>query len=66
MFSSTIKPIALSQAEAAGAVSLSEREIRRAIADGEIEVHYRGRKCLVDYEDLLAWYKALPTARPAA
>lgn len=58
-----VEPIALSQVDAAVLVGLSEREIRRAIADGELGVHYRGRKCLVDYQDLMAWYRALPMER---
>ncbi|PTU55368.1 hypothetical protein DBB34_14520 [Sphaerisporangium cinnabarinum] len=60
----SIRSIALTQAQAAMAVGLSEREIRRAIAAGEIEVHYRGRRALVDVDDLRAWFKALPTERP--
>lgn len=56
--------IAVPQGRAGELVGLSEREIRRAIAAGEIEVHYRGRRALVDVDDLRAWFKALPTVRP--
>lgn len=62
----TPQPIAVPRSEAAALVGLSDRELRRAIADGELEVHYRGRSPLVDYADLIAWYKALPTSRPGA
>jgi len=59
-----LRPIALARDDAASLVGLSDRELKRAIDAGEIEAHYRGRKCLVDYEDLIAWYRALPTSRP--
>ncbi|KRC37541.1 hypothetical protein ASE15_05350 [Oerskovia sp. Root22] len=55
--------IAVARPVAAALVGLSDRELKRAIDAGEIEAHYRGRKCLVDVEDLRAWYKALPTER---
>lgn len=58
-------PIALPRPEAAALVGLSDRELKRAIDDGEIEVRYRGRKCLVSYGDLIEWYRALPAEKPA-
>lgn len=66
MSTSTADPIALPRPEAAQRVGLSDKELKRAIDDGELEAHWRGRKCLVDYADLQAWYKALPSQSPAA
>lgn len=57
-------PIAVPRSKAAELVGISDRELRRAIHAGELEVHYRGRLPLVDYNDLIAWYKALPTSLP--
>lgn len=59
-------PIAVPRAEAAALVGVSDRDLKRAIDKGELEVHYRGRRPLVDYADLQAWYKALPTSPPGA
>lgn len=58
-------PIALPRPQAAALVGLSDRELKRAIDDGEIRVRYRGRKCLVDYADLREWFDALPAERQA-
>lgn len=58
--------IALPRPDAAALVGLSDKELKRAIDDGELEAHWRGRKCLVDYADLHAWYKALPPHPPVA
>lgn len=66
MSASTADPIALSRPKAAALVDLSDKELKRAIDDGELEAHWRGRKCLVDYADLQAWFKALPPHPPAA
>jgi excisionase family DNA binding protein len=63
---STADLIALPRPQAASLVGLSDRELKRAIDDGELEAHWRGRKCLVDYADLQTWYKALPQHSPAA
>lgn len=62
----TADPIAVPRPEAARLVGLSDKELKRAIDQGELEAHWRGRKCLVDYADLHAWYKALPPQSPAA
>jgi len=58
--------IAIPRPEAARLVGLSDKELKRAIDDGELEAHWRGRKCLVDYADLHAWFKALPQHAPVA
>lgn len=60
---SAITPIAVPRSEAAALVGLSDRELKRAIDDGEIRSRYRGRKCLVDYADLREWFDALPAER---
>lgn len=60
MSTSTADPIALPRPQAASLVGLSDRELKRAIDDGEIRVRYRGRKCLVDYGDLREWFDGLP------
>lgn len=57
-------PIALPLPEAAAAVGLSERELRRAIAANELAPRYRGSKPLIDVEELRDWFRALPTERP--
>lgn len=62
----TTEPIAIPRPEAARIVGLSDKELKRAIDDGELEAHWRGRKCLVDFADLHAWYKALPPHAPTA
>jgi excisionase family DNA binding protein len=62
-----VDPIALPRPEAAALVGLSDRELKRAIDDGELSVRYRGRKCLVDYADLREWFDTLPAEKtPAA
>ncbi|WP_164545197.1 helix-turn-helix domain-containing protein [Antribacter gilvus] len=58
--------IAVPRPQAAALVGLSDKELKRAIDDGEIRVRYRGRKCLVDYSDLRAWFDALPAQKPGA
>jgi excisionase family DNA binding protein len=58
--------IAVPRREAAALVGVSTRELDRAIADGEIQVKYRGRKPLVDYSDLRDWFESLPADKPAA
>lgn len=60
---SAITPIAVPRSEAAALVGLSDRELKRAIDDGEVAARYRGRKCLVDYADLREWFAALPAER---
>lgn len=54
-------PIGLPRPQAAALVGLSDRELKRAIDDGEIQARYRGRKCLVDYADLREWFDGLPS-----
>lgn len=61
-----VELISLPRPEAAAIVGLSDRELKRAIDDGEIKVRYRGRKCLVDYTDLRAWFDALPASKPGS
>lgn len=61
-----VDPIALPRPEAAALVGLSDRELKRAIDDGELRVRYRGRKCLVDYTDLREWFDTLPAEKPNA
>jgi hypothetical protein len=47
-------------------VGLSDRELKRAIDNGELLARWRGRKCLVDYRDLREWFDALPSQKPTA
>jgi excisionase family DNA binding protein len=60
---STVAQIGIPRPEAAALVGLSDRELKRAIDDGEIKVRYRGRKCLVDYADLREWFDNLPAEK---
>jgi len=64
--STLAEPIGLPRPEAAALVGLSDRELKRAIDNGELRVRYRGRKCLVDYADLREWFDALPSEPPTA
>jgi excisionase family DNA binding protein len=59
--------IAYSYAEAAEAVGLSERTIRRAVADGELVSHIRKGQSTprVLHDDLVAWVESWPTERSA-
>lgn len=59
-----VQRIAVSRADAAELVGLSDMELKRAIDNDEIRVKYRGRKCLIDVADLKAWFDALPPEPP--
>lgn len=59
-----ITPVSYDIPGAVLASSLSERELRRAIAAGDLVVHYRGRKPLITHDELRAFIEALPTERP--
>ena len=53
-------PIGLSVRDAATLTSLSEWEIREAIANEEIPVRRRGRRIMIDRDTLVAWYESHP------
>lgn len=58
--------IAYTVAEAAEQVSVSDKTIRRAIADGDLAVRYAGAKRrvqLIARDELLGWFNALPSER---
>jgi excisionase family DNA binding protein len=57
--------VAYRPAEAAEAIGLSERYVRKAIATGELPSSRRGRAVLVLAEDLVGWIRA-GRAEPAA
>lgn len=53
--------------EAAEAVGMSARTIRRAVADGELTPHFvRGSMPRIRRADLDAWIAAAPTERASA
>lgn len=59
--------VAYSVDEAADAVGMSARTIRRAVADGELEQHIvRGSMPRILRADLEAWIAAAPTERVSA
>lgn len=49
---------------ASAALGLSSREIQRAVAQGDLTPHYRGKKPLFLRDDLIAWVESLPTSKP--
>lgn len=57
-------PIAYTLDQAGEAVGLSTFPIRQAIEAGDLTPKYSGRKPLIDHDDLKAWFKSLPVARP--
>ena len=59
----TKSQIAYDLVTAGKAVSLSDRTLRDAIADGSLTAHYAGTKPLVLREDLVDWIRSLPTDR---
>ena len=62
-----IDRIAYTAEEAAEAVGMSARTIRRAVADGELEQHIvRGSMPRILRSDLEAWIAAAPTERQSA
>lgn len=54
-----------SEVEAATYLGSSTTVIKRAAANGDIPVHYLGRKKLYDREDLDRFFENLPTERPS-
>lgn len=60
----TLTPVSYDLESAAAAVGLSERELRRVIAAGDLTPRYRGRKPLILRSDLLEWVESLPTSKP--
>ena len=59
-------PIGLSVRDAATLTSLSEWEIREAIANEEIPVRRRGRRIMIDHDALVAWYESHPLVTKGA
>ena len=58
-----VMPVSYDMAGAALATGLSQRELRRAIAVGDLIVHYRGTKPLILRDELLEFVRSLPTER---
>lgn len=59
-----VAPVSFDLPRAAAACGLSVRELQHAIRDGDLVAHYRGTKPLIEFEELKAFVRALPTARP--
>lgn len=57
---------ALTRAEAAASVGLSEKTIQRAVDSGDLVQHFSGSKPLIRVTDLEAWVESLPTERRAS
>lgn len=58
-----IDRLAYSVDEAAAAVGLSSKTLRRAQADGELRFHFPTSKPVVLRADLEAWIQSAPTSR---
>jgi hypothetical protein len=48
---------------AVAACGLSDKTIRKAIADGDLVAHYYGTKPVIVAADLAEWIESLPTER---
>ena len=58
--------IAYTVAEAAEQVSVSDKTIRRAIANGDLAGRYAGEKRrvqLIAHDELIGWFHSLPSER---
>ena len=61
MAETTLEQISYSVPMLAIATGLSESRIKEALAAGDLEAHYSGRKRVVLKEDAQAWIKSLDT-----
>ena len=59
-------PISVSVDDAAQTLGLSLFETTELLDAQVIESHFNGRRRLVDFASLHAYYKGLPTERPAS
>lgn len=59
-------PLSLSVRDAAALTSLSEYEIRELVNAGTIAARRRGRRVLIDYSALVAWFRSLPEVAEVA
>jgi excisionase family DNA binding protein len=57
---STIEPLALSPAEAAAYLGVSQKTISRLIARGELSARKLGRMVLIDAATVKSFYGSLP------
>lgn len=60
----SVTPVAYSMDGASAALGLSSRRIQRAVAQGDLTPHDRGKKPLFLRDDLIAWVESLPTSKP--
>ena len=57
-------PISVSRADAAAYLGVSEKTVDRAIKAGDLPVKFVGRKPLVPFPALVAWFESLPDEKP--
>lgn len=63
MSTPTVTPVSYDLEGAAQALGLSVREVQRAVAEGDLTPHYRGKKPLFKPAELEAFVDALPTTK---